>query len=174
MTDNKELNMKEFMKAPFNLAKALLGDKVVTKNDQSVRVLRADRMSEDNRPVVALVSQLRGEELRSYTLNGECNSPSKQLFMLVECKEVKVDINDTESLERRIEQLKTKQRIHEDAIIQDLAKFACQQERYKAQVKVASFEAWQRLGTPVRRGEVAHDVAGVKVFHVTQTTQFGL
>ena len=197
--------MKEYVKEPFNLKLALQGNKVATRNDQCARIVCTDRSSTDDRPLVALVTQRNEEELRSYRLDGTCNSPSKQLFMLVE-RQVdkvdindiaylerrvaqlkirqsqqqktiqvdKVDINDTASLERRIEQLKIKQAQHAETIKDDLRSFQHHQSAFRARLKVASYEGWQRLGTPVRRGEVAHDIDGAKVFHVTQTTQFGL
>lgn len=71
-------------------------------------------------------------------------------------------------VEAEIEQVK-----QDEDIQRHLQAFGRQHARMISKVKVATWDGWKALGIHVRQGEKAHDVNGMKVFHVTQTTAHG-
>lgn len=75
--------------------------------------------------------------------------------------------------EAQIARIKEAQKEHEDNVYRDLGIWERSQRSIATHLKVATFDTWRALGVSVRRGEQAHKVNGVCVFHRTQTTAVG-
>lgn len=73
--------MQAYEKKPFNLTKALEGHPLVTENGHRARAIDNSREADDGRSLIVLIQIASGEELRSYSSDGTCNSPCKKLYL---------------------------------------------------------------------------------------------